>query len=558
VCAVTAGLGLSGLGRPAAAAEKPRTPKILSEPRIAEQVKPGTVLIVHDEAAPISLATADYNFDALKPVQAADPEIQNLFLTDPPAAFEKGLERYVLPDPTKFFKVVSKQTIQAQATFTGSGAVVSGDGYIVTNAHVVSPDAETVRSALIDDVSSDLQKDIDTMLTDIASGYSYAGGPKFGITVSSDAKKKLTDGYIKFVAQNSELGDRTSSSSVLSGVASPSERKAKGRPAEIVELGKGYPDKDVAVLKVQASNLYTVPLGDDADATSGTRVFAIGYPAAATFSSGAALESQLEPSISSGSVSARKTVDAGYSVIQHNAAIQAGSSGGPMVDATGRIVGLTTATSGGANAGTFYYSVPVTLVKEFLQRKNVQTGPSPATVQFMAALDQFEQKHYKSSIKQLEALDRASPGLPFVADKIAATQRKIDAGENVDEPSFPVVPVVIGAGILVLLLLLAGVAVGLTRRGKKKRSPGPFPPYPAVPSGGPQVNTPPPYGSPPPQPPGWAAPGPPVFMPPAPNPPPSGQYPPRPPQGGPPPPPPPPPGGPPPPPSGGFAPPPGR
>jgi len=273
----------------------------------------------------------------LKPLQLADPEVVNVLLTDPSAGLLKGLERYVLPDPAKFFTVASNRTIQASATFTGSGPVVSGDGYIVTNAHLAAPDADSVRSALLKDAGEDLSKDIQAMLNDISGGYTFASFPgrRFDIVLSSDAKTKLTDGYIKFVA----------------------------------------------VLKVQASNLYTVPLGDDADATSGTRVFAIGYLGSATFASGAAKESQLEPSISSGSVSARKTVEAGYSVIQHNAAIQAGSSGGPMVDETGRIVGLTTAGNTGANAGTFYFSVPVTLVKEFLQRKNVQAGPSPATVQ---------------------------------------------------------------------------------------------------------------------------------------------------------------------------------
>ncbi len=84
-------------------------------------------------------------------------------------------------------------------------------------------------------------------------------------------------------------------------------------------------------------------------------------------------------------MSARRKVEGGYSVIQHDAAVQHGSSGGPMVDETGRIVGLTTAGSDIDEQGTFYFSVPVTLVKEFLLRKNVVTGSSPVTDQYMAA-----------------------------------------------------------------------------------------------------------------------------------------------------------------------------
>ncbi len=472
--ATVAAVGMGAAALPAGATDKPQVPKVLTEPRIAEQVKPGTVLIVHDEAAPISLPTAEFNVDLLVAVIKSDAELDNLAASgDIERAVQGGVQRYVLPDPTKFFTVASKRIIPAEATFTGSGAVVSGDGYIVTNAHVVAPDDKSVIDALINDLSGTLDKDLAAIQQKIDD--------TFGSALSNDAKKALTDGYLSFVAQNSELGERSKNTSVLSGVASPSERKAKGRAAEIVELGREYPDKDVAVLKVQASNLYTVPLGDDIDVTSGTKVFAVGYPAAATFASGAALDSQLEPSISSGSVAARKTVEAGYSVIQHTAAIQAGSSGGPMIDETGRIIGLTTAANTGKDAGTFYFSVPVGLVKEFLQRKNVQTAPSPATTQYAAALDQYDQKHYKKALSRLQVLDRATPGLPFVSDKIAASQRKINAGEDVPDSTFPVLAVAIGGGMLVLLLLGIGIGVGISRRGRRRQVPvAPLPtaPYP--------------------------------------------------------------------------------
>lgn len=462
--AVAAGVGLGSQTRPAEGAEKPTA---LSEPRIAEQVEPGTVLIVHDEAAPISLAKVGYDYEALQPLQAADPEINRLLGVDPAAAVQKALERYVLPDPTRFFKVTSGRTIQASARFTGSGAIVRGDGYIVTNAHVVAPDDDTVRAALVDDVAGDLEADLEALLADISGDYITAGR-RYAITLSSDAQKTLSDAYIRYVVGHSELGGRTSSTSVLSQMVRPAENT--GMAAEIVELGRQYPDKDVAILKVQGSNLYTVPLGDDTDATSGSRVFAIGYPVAATFSPGAAEAAPLAPSISSGTVSARRTVDAGYSMIQHNAVIQAGSSGGPMVDETGRIVGLTTAGNTGENAGTFYYSVPVALIRELLARRNLEVGPSIVTTRFTAALNQFDHKRYKASLRQLEELDRTSPGLLFVTEKMTAARKKIDAGENVDESVVALRLVGTGAGVLIFLLLVAGCGLGLKA---VKRSPVP-------------------------------------------------------------------------------------
>ncbi len=100
-------------------------------------------------------------------------------------------------------------------------------------------------------------------------------------------------------------------------------------------------DVDVAVLKVNLQNESYLGFGDSDELSSGSKVFALGAPEGFAFSA------------SEGIVSAVRTVkqikddvglelDLGSSttVVQTDAAITHGNSGGPLIDKTGRVVGL--------------------------------------------------------------------------------------------------------------------------------------------------------------------------------------------------------------------------
>jgi S1-C subfamily serine protease len=92
--------------------------------------------------------------------------------------------------------------------------------------------------------------------------------------------------------------------------------------------------KDIAVLKIKAINLPTIPAGDSDSVKVGALVYAIGAPQGLTGS----LSSGLVSSIRMGSeVSGRL---AGFRVIQFTAPISGGSSGGPLLDESGRLLGL--------------------------------------------------------------------------------------------------------------------------------------------------------------------------------------------------------------------------
>jgi serine protease Do len=123
------------------------------------------------------------------------------------------------------------------------------------------------------------------------------------------------------------------------------------------------PTTDVAVIKVDASDLPTVALGDDANAKVGQWVVAIGNPLGLDFT------------VTAGIVSARgrslgALLNAKYAIqdyIQTDAAINPGNSGGPLVNIRGEVIGINSAIA--SNTG-FYagygFAIPVTLAKQVM------------------------------------------------------------------------------------------------------------------------------------------------------------------------------------------------
>ena len=124
-------------------------------------------------------------------------------------------------------------------------------------------------------------------------------------------------------------------------------------PATIV--GK-TPDKDLAVLHIDAptSKLHRILIGESNKLKVGQKVLAIGNPFG--------LDQTLTTGVISGlgreikSVSGRPIQD----VIQTDASINPGNSGGPLLDSSGRLIGINTAiySPSGANAG-IGFAVPV-------------------------------------------------------------------------------------------------------------------------------------------------------------------------------------------------------
>jgi len=149
--------------------------------------------------------------------------------------------------------------------------------------------------------------------------------------------------------------------------------------------------RDIAVIKAQGQNFRTLSLGDSNRVQVGEEVVAIGNPLS------------LESTVSNGIVSGVRNVkEEGGKFLQITAPISPGSSGGPLFNIAGEVIGITTMyLKGGENLN---FAIPINDAKQFLRSDSSklqnfpnETRPEP----------QQEQRHNEeSNAETLPTLDQ--------------------------------------------------------------------------------------------------------------------------------------------------------
>jgi hypothetical protein len=117
---------------------------------------------------------------------------------------------------------------------------------------------------------------------------------------------------------------------------------------------KGVPGLDIAVIKIDAQNLPFLPIGDSECLVKGQSVVVLGNPAG------------FERSISAGIVSAIRSKD-NMKIIQMTAPVSLGSSGGPVINEYGEVIGITTLAS--FKAQNLNFAIPINYLIEIINGK---------------------------------------------------------------------------------------------------------------------------------------------------------------------------------------------
>ena len=345
------------------------------------------------------------------------------------------------------------QSFDVSAISLGSGFFISPNGYIATNAHVVSMTKDGEDKAkqallwqLVQQIAQQIGKDPRSL-------------------------------NVNFIDQHSQLQSFTLIHHVIipDGTALPFEIKQYGAPT-----GEGNDQgKDVAVIKIEVKNAPVLKLADSDKVQLQDHVTVIGYPGAAdTFNSGLLSgKSALEATINDGKISAKKQASSGAPILQTSTAATHGNSGGPVINDANEVIGLLTFrgdTVNGQEVSGFSFIVPSNTVMEYVKSAGATNDLGPTDTAFREGLTYYWDQYYSSAIPKFEEVKRLFPQHSEVDRLIQSSQQA--KAEGKEKSSFPVwIIVVIVAVVLLLLFLLiiaiAGIVIAKKRKKGKKEGP---------------------------------------------------------------------------------------
>ncbi len=264
-----------------------------------------------------------------------------------PAGSVEQVSTKVLPS------VVKLQIDTGQGREEGSGIVLSEDGLILTNNHVVAAAARGV----------DRQG---PLAAEGSPGGQFPGLPR-GLFPGGD--------------EYSPDGPSARTSGRTGGAMQATVTMSDGRTVPFSVVGTD-PDDDIAVVKAQnVSGLTPITIGSSKDLKVGQNVVAVGSPLGLQGTVTTGIISSLNRPVSTGDE--RSGQHSVMSAIQTDAAINPGNSGGALVDMNGDLIGVNSAIaslgggqgSGGGQAGSIGlgFAIPVDQAKRIADEL-VSTG----------------------------------------------------------------------------------------------------------------------------------------------------------------------------------------
>ena len=250
-----------------------------------------------------------------------------------------------------------KQTQTSTATASGSGIIISEDGYILTNNHIVATSSSE-------------------------SYYEVSEATKVTVTLFNDE----TEYEAKIVGKDEQT--------------------------------------DLAVIKIEKSGLSKAEFADSDSIKVGEFAMAVGNPLG------------MQSSVTCGIISAvnREVTDSEgkkFTLIQTDASINSGNSGGALVNAKGEVIGINTLKLSGTGIEGMGFAIPINSAKSVIdQLIEFQTVKRPALGITATAITEDQSKRYNVPVGvYVESVEKDS----------SADEAGLKVGDIITELNVPII-----------------------------------------------------------------------------------------------------------------------
>jgi len=299
----------------------------------------------------------------------------------------------------------------------GTGFIIHPDGWIATNGHVVKPvyrdDEEHIANALQEAADAACAP----RLAKLPAAQRKARMRKILDDPENRRGVKLTERLEVFLQKRVAPG--TPAPPGVPGVV-----KAYSPPIDpdAIPKGGGVPPKgkemlDAAIIKIEMTDLPTVDVkGRMTHVHLGEELHIIGFPGAVLWHDFLSTESRGAASVTFGRVSGFKLDVNDRWVIQTDAPISWGNSGGPAFNRNGEVIGLatfiTTSVEGDQAIQGFNFLIPVETILQMAKDYGVTPNTDdPFMEEWEATIAAYFQGDYRRAWERLEAADKLLPGL---------------------------------------------------------------------------------------------------------------------------------------------------
>lgn len=267
----------------------------------------------------------------------------------------------------------------------GSGFIIHPDGYIATNSHVVSQ--ETVKQKLASE----------SALSALYANALFLSDAEMQDFLDTETENSFSKKVLDYVIAHSifQLESNTVVFRPDSSKKTLPELLAEGLPATVVYKNDNFAEdeKDVALLKIDETHLPALSLGNGDSVAVGTKAFIFGFPATAELRQ----NSSGEATFTGGLVSAiKQSSGGGFKLFQTDAKVSEGSSGGPLFDERGEVIGLVTFQTDQMNRASgdnFAFALPIEIVKEAAEVANITPTEGRYGEYFKKGFLDFSGKH---------------------------------------------------------------------------------------------------------------------------------------------------------------------
>ena len=324
--------------------------------------------------------------------------------------------------PNLFFKASLDYIKEPEEiTSSGTGFLVTGDGYVATNCHLIDRDNAFIRRQFF---LSAFQQITDANISALENAWA---------TRFSDQQKSiLYNTYASVYARlfSMALYDLKKEIYIEYSIDTDSGKTSSiKKSAQVIIKGQPMPGKDIAILKMDGdSTLPTLTIAQDELPKVGEQLFVYGFPGPVTNNNYVSTESAIEPTLTTGIVSALKNSVGGWPLIQMDANINRGSSGGPVCNEKGEVVGLTTfgslENSGGLAAG-LNFAIPVSILEEYLDSAGVTANPSETSRLFGEGVVFYDRGFYRDALVKFKTVNELNNRFPGLAYYIKDSEKRL-------------------------------------------------------------------------------------------------------------------------------------